>query len=77
MHTKVETWFRIAVKSPQSNWKRCFLPQSQTYLIAERVFHFVFAILHEKRRVDAPVLSEYYGNVSTYAACSLILKYIT
>jgi len=77
MHTKLETWFRIAVKSPQPNWKRTFLPPSQTYLIAERVRHFVVAILHEERRVDVPVLSEYYGNVSTYTAFGLILKYIT
>jgi hypothetical protein len=77
MHTKLETWFRIAVKSPQPNWKGCFLPQRQAYLIAERVLHFVVAILHEKRRVDISALSEYYRNVSTYSACGLILKYIT
>lgn len=77
MHTKLETWFWIAVKSPQPNWKRCFLPHRQAYLIAERFLLFVAAILREKKRVDITALSEHYRNVSTYSACGLILKYIT
>lgn len=54
-----------------------YLRGRQVYLIAERVLYFVVEILREKGLVDVPPLSEYYRNVSTYSACSLILQYVT